>query len=64
MRAHMADLNKQLFDTNEKWKNKVGEIAGINLELAGLGWAQMDGDSDFEEEETEQEVIDQGVMDQ
>eukprot|EP00972_Heterocapsa_arctica_P040471 5962311-Heterocapsa_arctica.AAC.1 len=38
LRAHMVDLSKQLFDTNEKWKHKVEEIDGINLELAGLGW--------------------------
>eukprot|EP00972_Heterocapsa_arctica_P096134 14182442-Heterocapsa_arctica.AAC.1 len=26
LRAQMVDLSKQLFDTNEKWKNKVAEI--------------------------------------
>eukprot|EP00972_Heterocapsa_arctica_P089142 13144898-Heterocapsa_arctica.AAC.1 len=51
LRGHMMELSKQLADTNEKWKKKVEEIAGINQELAGLGWVQMDGDSDFEEEE-------------
>eukprot|EP00972_Heterocapsa_arctica_P036143 5317711-Heterocapsa_arctica.AAC.1 len=53
------DLSKQLADTNEKWRNKNEEIAGISQELAGIGWAAMDGDSDFEEEEAEQELLNQ-----
>jgi hypothetical protein len=42
-----------LADTNEKWKKQNEEIDGISQELAGLGWAAMDGDSDFEEEEAD-----------
>eukprot|EP00972_Heterocapsa_arctica_P040799 6011392-Heterocapsa_arctica.AAC.1 len=53
------DLSKELADTNDKWKNKNEEIAGINQELAEIGWAAMDGDSDFEEEEAEQEQLNQ-----
>eukprot|EP00972_Heterocapsa_arctica_P076145 11232815-Heterocapsa_arctica.AAC.1 len=48
------ELSKELADTNEKWKKKNEEIAGISQELAAIGWAAMDGDSDFEEEEEEQ----------
>ena len=54
LRSHMMELSKELASTNDKWKRKVEELAGISLELAELGWAAMDGDSDFEEEDEQQ----------
>eukprot|EP00972_Heterocapsa_arctica_P004624 686918-Heterocapsa_arctica.AAC.1 len=52
------ELSKELASTNDKWKRKVEELAGISLELAELGWAAMDGDSDFEEEDEQQVQLD------
>jgi chromosome segregation ATPase len=57
LRAHMWELSKELESTNEKWKRKVEELAGISKELAELGWAAMDGDSDYEEENEQQQQL-------
>eukprot|EP00972_Heterocapsa_arctica_P097401 14369121-Heterocapsa_arctica.AAC.1 len=54
----MMDLSKQLAETNERWNNQNDEIDGINQDLAAIGWAAMDGDSDFEEEEQDQRQLD------
>eukprot|EP00972_Heterocapsa_arctica_P059280 8742948-Heterocapsa_arctica.AAC.1 len=55
----MMDLSKELADTNEKWNNKNEELACISQELAKIGWAAMDGDSDYEEEQEEQRQLQQ-----
>jgi hypothetical protein len=64
LRTKMMDLSKELADTNEKWIKQNEEIAGISQELTGLGWAAMNGDSDFEEEAAENRLLTQQLWEE
>eukprot|EP00972_Heterocapsa_arctica_P034144 5025773-Heterocapsa_arctica.AAC.1 len=50
-------------DLNVQYNRNVEEIDGINEDLKEVGWNQMDGDSDFEEEDTEFQCLDQEFLD-